>query len=88
MHLRFTQPLPCILHLYQLESSPLAERTLSVYNTTRGKGLDLQTHVGVKRGEICIKSRQILFFFKCLSVFCYHFKRVWLVPMQLRPLAP
>ena len=39
------------------------EKTLSVYNATQGKGLDLQTCVGVKRGEICIKSRQILFFF-------------------------
>lgn len=63
MHLRFIQPLPCTLHLYQLEIRPLAERTLSVYNATRGKGLDLQTCVCVKRGEICIKSRQILFFF-------------------------
>lgn len=68
MRLRFIQPLPCILHLYQLESSPLAERTLSVYNATWGKGLDLQTRVGVKRGEIYIKSRQILFFlmFECV----------------------
>lgn len=46
------------------------EHNLSVYNATWGKGLDLQTPVGVKRGEICIKSRQILFFFFFLVFEC------------------